>query len=89
MARGAKKGCTKPAGSGRGKGVTNKNTTDLKEMVFGALNAGEGGTAFLTQQKTDNPVAFMNLLSKFVPRDLKVDGDMKITIVASALDEYV
>lgn len=65
----APKGMPKPEGSGRKKGVRNKLTDDLKSMVFGALHAG-GGQAFLERQMDENPVAFMSLLGKFVPRDI-------------------
>jgi len=72
--KGAPKGRPKPEGAGRAKGTLNKNTADLKAMAFAALNAGAGGQAFLEQQKRDNPVAFLNFIAKFVPRDLNVGG---------------
>lgn len=67
MAKGVKTG-------GRTKGTLNRYTTELKDMVFGALNADEGGEAWLKSQKSENPVAFMTLLGKFVPRDLNIGG---------------
>jgi len=63
-----------PKTGGRAKGTTNKHTADLKAMTFAALNAGGGGQAWLERQRDENPVAFMNLLSKFIPRDLNIGG---------------
>jgi len=80
MARGAPKGRPKPEGSGRQPGQANKNTADLKAMAFAALNSGSGGQAFLEQQKHENPVAFLNFISKFIPRDIKLDGDMAVSV---------
>jgi hypothetical protein len=87
MAKGAPKGRPKPEGSGRQKGSLNKNTTDLKAMFFDALNEGQGGVAFLISQKYENPIAFMNLYGKFVPRDLVVemDANMRITNVTHTI----
>lgn len=79
---GAPKGRPKPAGSGRQKGGMNKKTKELKELVFSALHADEGAEAWLRQQKHENPVAFMTLLGKFVPRDLNLGGQPENPIVA-------
>lgn len=61
------------SGQGRPKGIPNKHTADLKKMVFGALENG-GGQTWLEQQMVDNPVAYMTLLGKFVPRDVNLGG---------------
>lgn len=74
MAKGTK------TGGGSRKGSLNKNTADLKAMAFGALNSGSGGQAFLEQQKHENPVAFLNFISKFIPRDIKLDGDIGVSV---------
>ena len=68
-----------PPGGSR-KGRPNKITSDLKEMVFGALENG-GGQKFLEQQMKENPTAFMTLLGKFVPKDLNVTADSTINII--------
>lgn len=47
--------------------------SELKQMVFGALEQA-GGQKWLYQQMTDNPVAYMTLLGKFVPRDVNLGG---------------
>lgn len=77
----AQKGRPKPAGSGRKPGTINKKTKELKELVFNALHAGEGAEKWLIQQKQDNPVAFMTLLGKFVPRDLNLGGQPENPVV--------
>ncbi|MFA5135679.1 MAG: hypothetical protein WC505_07905 [Patescibacteria group bacterium] len=70
-----------PKGGSR-KGIPNKITTDLKNMVFGALHAG-GGQKWLERQRDENPVAFMTLLGKFVPKDVNVGGQVDNPIVTT------
>ena len=72
MAKGRKTG-------GRPKGVTNKTTAELKEMILGALSE-VGGQAYLVQQALDNPNAFMTLVGKVVPRDLNAAVEAVATI---------
>jgi len=59
------------AGPGRPKGVPNKNTTAIKDMVLEALN-GAGGVAYLQAQANENPASFMTLVGKVIP--LQVNG---------------
>lgn len=61
-----------PKGGSR-KGRPNKISADLKAMVFGALEK-KGGQKFLEKQMDENPVAFMSLLGKFVPKDVNIGG---------------
>jgi hypothetical protein len=77
MARGRKKGTTKTGG--RQKGTPNKITLDLKEMIEGALQAA-GGCEYLTAQAKKHPAAFMALLGKILPRDIKVSGEVRHTL---------
>lgn len=86
---GAPKGRPKPAGSGRQKGGVNKKTKELKELVFAALHAGEGAENWLIRQKDENPVAFMTLLGKFVPRDLNVGGQQDNPIVFKTIERVI
>ena len=64
MAKGKKTG-------GRVAGVPNKVTTDLKEMILGAL-AAAGGLSYLQAQAGSNPNAFLTLVGKVLP--LQVTG---------------
>ena len=59
------------AGIGRQKGVPNKLTTAVKDMILQALDQS-GGVDYLVQQAKDNPAAFMTLLGKILP--LQVSG---------------
>jgi hypothetical protein len=67
------KGATKPPGSGRKKGVSNKATTEIKDMIRNALDQA-GGEKYLLRQANENPTAFMGLLAKILPKDVNLGG---------------
>ena len=68
MAKGKKTG-------GRTKGVLNKNTAVVKDMVLHALE-GAGGVAYLQRQADSNPTAFMALLGRVIPTQMNLaDAD--------------
>lgn len=77
------------AGKGRGKGNVNKTTAAIKEMIEGALN-DVGGQAYLVQQARDNPVAFMGLVGKILPKDINHGGQdgnpMTIKLIKEIVD---
>lgn len=54
------------AGKGRPKGVPNKTTAALKDMILGALD-NKGGVAYLEKQADENPTAFLTLVGKVLP----------------------
>jgi len=58
---------------GRKKGTPNKITAALKDQILGALSA-QGGQAYLEVQAKENPVAFMTLLGKVLPSEMKLGG---------------
>lgn len=60
------------AGKGRVKGVPNKMTKALKDMILEALD-NAGGVEYLKGQATSNPTAFLTLVGKVLP--LQVSGD--------------
>lgn len=60
------------AGKGRPKGVPNKTTTQIKEMIIAALDKS-GGVKYLCEQAEKNPAAFMTLIGKVLP--LQVTGE--------------
>ena len=71
------------AGKGRKKGVPNRVTADVREMIRLALRAagedcgGRGrlaGVAYLRQQAHENPKAFMALVGKIIPTEIVGDG---------------
>ena len=62
----AKKPLPPNAGKGRKKGVRNKMTRELKDMILKALD-GAGGVKYLQRQADENPAAFMSLVGKVLP----------------------
>jgi len=59
---------------GRKKGVPNKITKELKEMILGALDQC-GGQNYLARQAEENPTAFMALVGKVLPMTVQGTGD--------------
>jgi hypothetical protein len=64
-------------GPGRPKGVQNKTTKAIKEMVLAALDQA-GGTDYLVRQADENPTAFMTLVGKVLPLQLSGDAENPI-----------
>ena len=72
-----KKAAPPNAGKGRPKGVPNKVTKALKEMILGALDDA-GGQEYLSRQAQENPAAFMTLIGKVLP--MQVDANVETTV---------
>lgn len=70
-------GCRGKPGPGRPKGLQNKVTRALKDMILGALTDA-GGQQYLVQQAKANPVAFLSLVGRLVPQELKADVRAKV-----------
>jgi hypothetical protein len=68
------------AGKGRPKGVPNKVSKALKEMILGALDDA-GGQEYLRQQASENPAAFMTLIGKVLPMSLEGKVDSNLTVI--------
>lgn len=60
------------AGKGRKKGVPNKLTSSVKEMILAALESA-GGMAYLVEQAQTNPSAFLALLGRLLPTELRAE----------------
>ena len=75
-----KKG-TKP-GPGRPKGMPNKATKELKEMILSALD-GAGGVEYLVERANDprTASAFIALVGKVLPMTIAGTGDNGALIV--------
>jgi hypothetical protein len=65
------------AGPGRPKGIPNKITSDLRDMIREALESA-GGANYLVEQATLNPTAFMSLVGRILPT--KIEGTITVTI---------
>lgn len=74
----APKGTLPPAaGKGRKKGVPNKVTKELKDMILQALD-DSGGVEYLKTQAIENPTAFLTLVGKVLPLTISGDKDSPI-----------
>lgn len=73
------------AGKGRPKGVTNKITKEVKEMVAEALNKA-GGVDYLVEQAEENPKAFLSLVGRIVPLQVNADHSGHIVIDRAAAE---
>ena len=58
---------------GRKAGTPNKVTGTLKDMILQALS-NAGGAAYLTAQAKDNPNAFLALVGRVLPLQVKDGG---------------
>ena len=81
-----KEGDKKPANSGRKKGTPNKFTT-LKDAFINAFNSIEmGGEKGMTEVFSANSFTkreFYKLISKMLPSNVTVDGDINVSFQAS------
>ena len=71
----AKSGRTPPAVRGNRKGVPNKNTAAIKDMILEALH-GVGGVAYLMECAKDDKSrsAFLGLVGKVLPMQITGEG---------------
>jgi len=70
----------KPAGNrgkGRVKGVPNKFTGAIKEMVRQALDEA-GGVEYLKTQAAKNPGAFLTLIGKLIPAEINARVEAEV-----------
>lgn len=72
-------------GPGRPKGIPNKTTTALKEMILQALDK-KGGVEYLERQADENPTAFLTLIGKVLP--MTVAGDASNPLVHKIVREF-
>jgi hypothetical protein len=64
------------AGPGRPKGVPNKFTGQLRDIILNAMEAADpgGSLGYLTKQAKENPTAFLTLAGKTLPMQVTGDG---------------
>lgn len=72
---------------GRVKGTPNKITVALKDMILQAL-ANAGGAAYLQRQALKNPNAFLALVGRVLPLQVKDGGDDP-RVPASVIHEHL
>jgi hypothetical protein len=77
-----------PLKGGSRKGVPNKNTGAIKDMILGALS-DVGGQKYLAEQAAANPVAFMGLIGKVLPMQVTGEGGAAIKITFTQDDAGV
>lgn len=68
---------------GRPKGSPNKITADIRGMIIKALKL-KGGVRYLVKQADDNPIAFMGLIGKILPKE--ITGPEGGPIMVAAID---
>ena len=83
-----KEGEKRPSNAGRKKGVANKNVQQLRDMILNAL-AKAGNDDYLYQQSLENPVAFMNLIGKILPKQVDVDASLNGNLVISHITREI
>lgn len=73
------KGSKKPT-SGRQPGVPNKVTHDLRMTILSALHGADpkGAVGYLKKMAQQEPVAFLGLIGKLLPKEVKVDSNVKV-----------
>lgn len=74
------KGKPRPEGAGRKKGVPNKVTGDIREMIRASLER-VGGIEYLMAQAQANPSAYMALVAKVVPKEIEANVSGSVTLV--------
>lgn len=73
------------AGPGRPKGIPNKVTAAVKDMILQALH-NKGGVEYLEKQADENPTAFLTLVGKVLPLDVNANIT---TTPAYTVDDWV
>lgn len=72
---------------GRPKGSKNKATVALKDLILQALS-GAGGAKYLQQQAKQNPTAFLALVGRVLPLQVK-DGGAEPQMPADVIHEHI
>lgn len=77
-----------PVSPGRPKGVPNKTTTEVKQMILDAL-AGAGGVEYLIRQAEEKPQAFLALLGRVMPLQVNGAGENGEHLISGIRVEFV
>ena len=71
---------------GRPKGIPNKLTTTLKDCILESLSMA-GGATYLHEQSIKNPAAYLSLVGRVLPLQVK-DGGNEPTMPTKVVHEY-
>lgn len=82
-----KKGNQLAKGKGRPQGSSDKKNLEIKEMLIGALEHHNGVEYFIVQA-IENPVAFMALIGKLLPKDVNVNGKIQHSLATEPVPEF-
>lgn len=76
-------------GPGRKKGIPNKMTVELKQMIRDALDEA-GGVTYLVERANDpkTATAFLSLVGKVLPLTLQGDPNAPIALVLNGSDVH-
>lgn len=74
------------AGKGRKKGVPNKTTAAVKDMILQAL-ANKGGVKYLEKQAEKNPKAFLTLVGKVIPLDVNANLTGAVGLLPASIND--
>lgn len=76
------------AGKGRPKGSRNRASTELGAMVDKALHEA-GGWRYLVQQARDNPTAFLALVARRLPKEIRAEITAEMTVKQETRRELI
>lgn len=69
-----------PISPGRPKGIPNKLTIEVKQMILDALD-GAGGVEYLIDKAKSHPAAFLSLVGKVLPLQVTGENGGAITVI--------
>lgn len=77
-----------PVSPGRPKGVPNKMTTEVKQMILEALDQA-GGVSYLVEKADSHPQAFLSLLGKVLPLQVNGSGENGELVIQQVVRKIV
>lgn len=69
-----------PNPAGRPKGSANKIGQELQAMLKASFSR-VGGIEYLVKQAEENPTAYMTMISKLLPKQVEVSGDIGVMLL--------
>ena len=70
----------------RTKGAIGRLNRDMKEVIFHAFEKA-GGSAYLVKQAHSEPKAFLSLLGRIVPNEVRLDANIAILDLGKAMEQ--